>query len=254
MIRGIKTLAWLLIAAMVWASPVSAQIVNTLRGFNDTDRNWSGGVESAIAIAEGNTKYFEFEISGAIQHQSERHRWRLLGRNMRRTASGVEIAESRMAHLRYNYRLSKRLATITFIQAQYEPFKRIKTRTLAGAGTRVDLFEATEWHTAVGATVMLEGEELTDKANQTTTNVRFSFFVSIFRDVTEGVDVDIAGFYQPRADHLADARADLAASLRVDIVGTLYTVLRYGAEYDATPPMGVGDLDQSFRAGIGFDF
>jgi hypothetical protein len=242
----------LLVAAC--ASPLRAQIVNPLRGFDEAERGWAGGVESTIAIADGNTEYFEFELSGAVQHQSERNRWRLLGRYQRRTASGVEIAESRMTHLRHNYRLLPWFSSLAFLQAQYEPFKRIETRLLAGAGARVDLFEGVMWHTAVGAAVMLENEELIDVAGRTTTDVRCSFFVSMFRDVKEGVDIDLVGFYQPRVDRPSDSRAVMVGSFRVDIVGDLYLVFRYNAEYDANPPAGVDNLDQNLRAGLGYDF
>ena len=138
-----------------------AQIVNTLRGFDDKERGWSGGVEATISVAAGNTEYFETQIAAAVQHQSDTHRWRLLARNMRLTASGKTQAENRLGHLRHNYRFSRRLASVAFLQGQHNPFQRIETRVLVGGGARFDLVRREKVNMALGATFMREDEELT---------------------------------------------------------------------------------------------
>ena len=101
---------------------------------------------------------------------------------------------------------------------------------------------------------MYENEELTDNNGIRTRDARFSFFLSVFRDVKEGVDVDFVGFYQPLADDFSDARANMTFGIRADIVGELYTFFRYVTEYDANPAPGVDDLDQNLRAGLGYKF
>lgn len=242
------------LATILHAPSATSQIVNTLRGWDEQRMGWSGGTEGAVAVADGNTDYFEFELSAAVQHQTTANRWRFLGRLMRRTAYGTEIAESRMAHVRHNHRLTRHFSTLAFLQGQYEPFKRIEQRYLAGAGLSIDLREATDWNSIAGAAVMYENEELTDNRGQTTDDVRLSFFASVFRDVKEGVDVDVIAFYQPRVDAPGDARATVAAGIRADIVGSLYAVIRYAAEYDSDPAPGVDGLDQNLRAGLGYKF
>ncbi len=243
-----------IIAAGVWNAPAGAQILNTLRGFDENTKGWSGGVEGAIAVADGNTDYFESELGGAAQHQGEKNRWRLLGRLMRRTASGEEIARSRIGHIRHNYRMSPRFSTLAFLQAQNEPFKRIEKRYLAGAGAQMDLLRRADWRSVLGGSIMYEDEELTDDNGITTSTARLSFFLSVFRDVKDGVDVDLVSFYQPRPDDFGDARASATLGIRADIVGSLYAFVRYVAEYDSRPAPGVDDLDQNLRAGLGIKF
>ena len=92
-----RTRGFLLLMISMLANPASAQIINTLRSFEADKIGLSGGIEGAFAVADGNTDYFELEISGAVQYQSERSRWRLLGRNMRRTASGAVAKSAAMA-------------------------------------------------------------------------------------------------------------------------------------------------------------
>ena len=249
-----RTLVLISLVASSWAVPSSAQILNTLRGFDEKEMGWSGGVEGAIATASGNTDYFEFEVGGAVQHQGVKNRWRFLGRTMQRTASGNEIARSQFGHIRHNYRLTPRFSTLAFLQGQYDPFKRIENRYLAGAGAQTDLLKDADWRSVLGASIMYENEELTDNNGITTSDARLSFFLSVFRDVKEGVDVDFVGFYQPLVDNLGDARASVTFGMRADIAGELYTFVRYVAEYDSEPAPGVDDLDQSLRAGLGYKF
>jgi len=246
---------FVVVAAGAWNSPAGAQIINTLRGFDEDEMGWSGGVEGAVATASGNTEYFEYEVGGAAQHQGMKNRWRFLARTMKRTASGEDVARTRIGHIRHNYRLgTSRYSTLAFLQGQYEPFKRIEKRYLAGAGAQADLHRTGTWRSVLGASIMYENEELTDNNGIRTRDARFSFFLSVFRDVKEGVDVDVVAFYQPLADDFGDARANVAAGIRADIVGELYTFFRYVAEYDAQPAPGVEDLDQGLRAGLGYKF
>lgn len=250
---------------VVWtlhAGTAHTQIVNTLRGFDDKELGWSGGLAGGVALAEGNTEYFEFELDGKIQYQTARHRWRVIGLNARRTAQGVKTAESRMGHLRHNYRLRPWLASVAFVQGQYDPFLRIESRYLFGGGVRVEVLTRKLWNAAVGATVMRETEKLTASAahpaaplsDETTTTNRFSCFVTLYRAEKKGVDIDVWGFYQPVVDDFGDARASGAASVRVEVAGGLYFLASYVVEHDDKPAPGVKKLDQALRSGVGWDF
>jgi hypothetical protein len=90
---------------LLGAASADAQIINTLRGWSEDEPGWSGELAAAIAVAQGNTEYFEFDLSAAAQYWQDRHRVRGLASSARRTASDVEVAEATLLHLRYNYRL-----------------------------------------------------------------------------------------------------------------------------------------------------
>jgi len=233
-------------------SSAAAQIINTLRGFDRQALGWSGSVEGAVAIADGNTDYIEYLASGSIQWRSEHQRWVALGRYMRRSASDALIAEDRMTHLRHNYRMRPWLATVLFLQGQHDPFRRIQTRLLAGGGLRFDVVRRAQWEAAVGATVMLEGDELTEDDRGMVTNERLSFFASVYRSASDDTEVDLVAFFQPRASDPSDVRAFAAASIEVDIIGGLYFLFRYNLTHDSNPPPGVRRTDQSLRSGLGF--
>jgi hypothetical protein len=247
---------------MIFGVSVEAQIINTLRGFDDEEPGWSGGIAGGVAYADGNTEYFEFELDGRIQFQTDRHRLRAIGINMRRTALGVGIAEARTVHLRHNFRVWSRLSTVAFVQGQYNPFLRIESRVLIGGGARFEIFRGNLWKSAVGATIMHETEELTYPATEQsppptqapTTKYRFNYYFTLYRVEKKGFDIDVWGFYQPLVDDFKDARASAAASIHVDIVGGLYLFSSYVVKHDDSPPAGVKELDNMLSSGLGWSF
>ena len=141
---------------------VEAQIVNTLRRWSDADPGWSGRVEASFAAASGNTEYLELTAGGSAQLIAGRHRLRGLASESLRRANGEKIAESFLAHLRHNYRLTSVFSTLAFAQHQSDPFRRLRRRTLIGAGTRMDLIREEDWEGSLGLSYMFEAEELTD--------------------------------------------------------------------------------------------
>jgi hypothetical protein len=76
----VPSTAILLLAFLFLPRGAGAQIVNTLRGFEEQKLAWSGALEGSVAAADGNTDYFQYELGASVQHISERNRWRLLGR------------------------------------------------------------------------------------------------------------------------------------------------------------------------------
>jgi len=259
---ALKIVLFSFASVLALVGSIEAQIINTLRGFDDEEPGWSGGIAGGVAYADGNTEYFEFELDGRIQHQTDRHRLRAIGIDMRRTALGVEVAEARMGHLRHNFRVWSRLSTIAFVQGQYNPFLRIESRVLVGGGARLEIFRGNLWRSAIGATVMRETEELTapdtdqspPSSQAPTTKYRFNYFLTLYRVEKKGLDIDIWGFYQPLVDDFKDARTSAAASVRVDIVGGLYLFSSYVVRHDDSPPVGVKELDSMMRSGLGWSF
>lgn len=246
----------LLLCVMVVAASttaVNAQIINTLRGFGDDEPGWAGRVEGIVALADGNSEYTEFEGQATVQYRLTRQRFRWLGRYMKRTANDIDIAESRLGHLRHSYEFLPWFSSVLFVQGQYDPFRRLETRLLAGGGGRFDVLRSEHWSGAIGGTYMFEREELTDIPG-TIDDHRFSFFASIFSAKEEAVTLDISAFYQPLVNDFSDARAFVAASVRVDVTGGLYFLTAYNLLHDSNPPEGVLATDQSIRSGLGFEF
>jgi len=197
-----------------------AAIVNSLRGFDRDEHGWSGSVDGSYGASGGNTQESTFMGSARLQWKGALHIGRLIGAGKRTTNSGKETARSTLAHLRHNYLLSDRWATVAFLQLQENPFQRLDSRFLAGLGGRWQALKGTSTLIYLGATYMFEkeriqGEDGFEKAQ------RLSSFVSLEVELREGVFVDFLAFYQPRWDDFADWRAYGEIRLEIELIGSL---------------------------------
>lgn len=237
------------------ADPARAQIINTLRGWEDSETGWTGQLEGRLALASGNSDYLELSGDAALQWSDARQRVRVLVDETLRRAGGEKIAESFLAHARHNYRLSDLVWTLVFAQHQYSPFLRLKRRSLVGAGTRLDIVRAESWDASLGLSAMVESEVLTDQpGGEAKVDGRGSFFLSAIGDVTDDLRVDVSAFYQPLLEEWSDSRAYAAAVARVDVVGGLDLLIRVDLLHDSNPPPGVEQTDLRLSTGLLLDF
>lgn len=239
----------------VAATHADAQIVNTLRRWSDVEPGWDGSVEARFALASGNTEYLEFAGGASVQYASERHRVRAFTNASVRDANEERVAESFLAHVRHNYRLTPVFSTLVFVQHSSDPFRRLESRTLVGGGTRIDVVRKEAWEASLGLSAMYEGERFTDDpSGDTEHEFRGSFFVSAIGDVTETLRIDVAAFYQPLFTDWSDDRVFLASSVRADIVGSLDLVVRFDLTHESRPPAGVEPTDVRLGTGFVFEF
>ena len=237
------------------AGQAEAQIVNTLRSWVDTEPGWSGDVEARFAVASGNTEYLEFTGGASLQFVAERHRVRGFTNASVRDANEERVAESFLAHVRHNYRLTPVFSTLVFLQHSSDRFRRLERRTLAGGGTRIDVVREEAWEASLGLSAMYEGERFTDDpSGDIEHEFRGSFFASAIGNVTETLRIDVSAFYQPLFSDWRDDRVFLASSLRTDLIGALDLVVRFDLTHESRPPEDVEPTDVRFSTGLVLDF
>ena len=231
------------------AAGARAAIVNSLRGFDGDEPGWSGSVAGSYGASGGNTSESTFTGSGRLQRKGASNIWRLIGSGKRTTSRGEETARSALAHLRHNYLLSDRWATLAFLQLQKNPFQRLDSRILMGLGGRWQALKGESTLIYLGAAHMFEqeriqGEQGHDKAQ------RISGFISLEVELRDGVFVDCLVFYQPRWSDFADWRIFGEASLEVELTGSLSLFTGYNLEHDTRPPAGVEQTDWDTKTGF----
>ena len=239
---------------MIGADRATAQIINTLRVWDEDEPGWSGELAGSIALAQGNTEYFEFNVSAAAQYLNNGHRLGGLASASRRTASGIEVSQATLLHLRYNYRFTRVVHSLVFLQAQRNPFQRLDGRFLVGLGARFDVLQAEAWEASVGAAYMRERENLTDDDTGSTGYDRADFFISVLGRLSDHVLVDLYGFYLPLITDFANARASVGSNLDVTLVGELTLVTGFRYAHNSQPPAGVEKDDVWLRTGLRYRF
>ena len=251
-----KTTLVLLVAVAVTASVAAGArgaIVNSLRGWSEDEQGWSGAVAGSYGASGGNTPQSTFEGSGRVQLRSDANVWRLIGSGKRTTVHGVETARSTLGHLRHNYLLSDRWATLAFLQHQRNPFQRLDSRFLLGIGGRWQAVKGTSTLIYIGAGHMFEQERIQDEEGYTKAQ-RFSGFVSLETRLNENVVVDFLVFYQPLWSDFQDWRMYGEVALEVELTGSLSLFTGYKREHNSTPPEGVEQTDWDTKTGLLFKF
>ncbi len=244
----------LLIVMMLLAAPAGASVIlNTLEGYDDRQPGWSGALDGLFSGSGGNTERVLFETGGQVQWRSERDRWRLQATGSYEESEGTETARNVVAHLRHNRDLSNAWASILFAQVQHNPFQRLRSRWLLGAGVRHDLSESDRGRVTLGATPMLEIERIEDQDGQLAQG-RMSIFLHMARHLNATTRLDLVGFWQPLFSDPENWRAVGNLALTIDITGSIDLKVGAAVEDNARPPVGVERTDWSTFAGLGWEF
>jgi putative salt-induced outer membrane protein YdiY len=230
-----------------------AAIVNSLRGFSEDEPGWSGSIAGSYGASGGNTRESTFAGDGRLQLRTTANIWRLIARGKRTTTRGIETARSTLGHLRHNYLLSERWATIAFLQHQRNPFQRLDSRYLLGFGGRWLAVKGNATRIHLGAAHMFEQESIQDEPGHVK-DQRLSTYISLVTELREGVAVDFLVFYQPLWKDFADWRVHGEIKLTVDLTGSLALFTGYNLEHDTRPPDGVVETDWDTKTGFTFSF
>ncbi len=232
------------------SAPAEAQILNTLRGFHDEEKGWSGTADATFSATGGNTETLALSGAAQAQYQSDRERVRLLASGTRKTSRGETDEEKSTAHLRHNHRFLPWMASLEFLQIQRDPFQRLQTRFLAGAGARFDVLRAERWQVALGAADMLDVERIEDEPGTDTTQ-RLSTFATLDGELRKDAVLQFTAFVQPRWSDFADFRAYATGGLRVKLAGRVSYLTSAEVSHDSRPPAGVKETDWEVKTGFG---
>lgn len=239
--------------AFCWADPARAQIVNTLEGYDPDARGFSSVTTGSIEATGGNTETFDAMVDAKGQWAGERHRVRVLFGYEYESASGDREAENTFAHLRHNWRIDGGLHSLAFAQWQRNPFQRLRSRTLFGAGARLDLVERDAVRLALGAAHMVEIERLRGQDDPRTVH-RLSSFLDAAWSIGEGHELGLNVFFQPKWSDFGDVRGNGTITLESKLAGGLSLVTAANVEYDSEPPTDVETTDWEIRSGLRYRF
>jgi len=234
---------------MTQAAASHGAIVNSLRGFDRDEPGWSGSVDGSYGASGGNTQESTFMGSARLQWKGASNIGRLIGAGKRTTNSGRETARSTLAHLRHNYLLSDRWATLAFLQVQENPFQRLDSRFLMGLGGRWQAVKGESTLIYLGVSHMFEKERIQGEDGYEEAQ-RLSGFVSLEVELRDGVFVDFLLFYQPKWDDFADWRVYGEIRLEIELIGSLSLFTGYNLQHDSQPPTGVEETDWNTKTGF----
>lgn len=181
----------------------------------------------------------------------------VLAKEEREHALGVLTDESALRHLRYRYLFDELLAFETFAQQAEDPFARLQSRRLLGAGLRFHfkLLEDT-LDSFLGLGAMAEDEEIDplmgegeDLVTENYANRLASYLVFTYAP-TEKLRLEQTIYFQPSFSDGNDFRLLSQSALLINIVSKLSLRMAYEVNRDTRPPVGVLETDTVFKNGL----
>jgi hypothetical protein len=239
------------------ASRAEAQIVNVqgqLAKSPDKD-GITGQVESKFDWRTGNSPVFQIGGAGAVIM----HRGKFLGLAVLKGEYGesrdVVLSQKSFEHVRARYSIDCRWKWEVFLQHEYDRFRRLSVRAIAGTGPALQLVHTKPVSVLAGASYLFEIEQLDNRMGTIDAGDRTVFHrASVYLTAVEKAGPHVAlvqTFYaQPRLDEPDDFR--LLADLSITTKLSKHVALTDGftIAYDRTPPDGVVRVDTQLTIGL----
>ncbi|WP_373046667.1 DUF481 domain-containing protein [Vulgatibacter sp.] len=216
----------------------------------------SGEISGLLNWTTGNTEVTQISGAAAGLYLTGRHRIYLTARASYGLDDEEAFINNLFEHLRYRYRLLPWLSPETFVQHEYDEFRRLQLRALFGLGPRFDLPLPRGYEVAIGTAWMLEYERFTEgdevDAGEEELNQRWSSYVFASAIPTDGIALTHTTYVQPKFDEFDDYRLLSETAAILDVKTWLAVKLAFTSAYDSEPPDGVEKLDTSFTTSLLF--
>jgi len=231
-----------------------------------TRPGWGGGGKSTLAFSSGNVDVLEVrgEVSSyfATAHpdappDTDRFwfRDRVLAYSsigMKRV-SGEGVANDGYGHVRYTRMEWLRFGGEVFGQAQYDKFRLLQRRLLAGAGLRYVFVNLERFRGWLGSGTLVEFERRNiEPENQppngpdpvNMTNVRWSSYVTLLIPIIPGhLSLIDTAYVQPRWDDFRDVQILEEARFQLKVTDHLSITTDLSVRFDSRAPRGVERTD-----------
>jgi hypothetical protein len=240
------------------ARPVEAQIVNVQGQLaKPPERDGlTGQIELKIDWREGNNPFFDIGGTGSLLYR----RGRLLGLALVRgeygnARDGLAIARKAFEHLRSRVTIDCRWRWEAFVQHEYDAFRRLSVRAIAGTGPALQLVNEPRVALLAGAAILIESERLDTRAGTIDAGLRtLASRASVYLTGTEtlgaGVSIVQTIYVQPRLDEPSDVRLLGELSLTTKLSKRIALTDGFTVAYDRTPPDGIRRYDTQLKLGL----
>ena len=233
-----------------------AQILNveSMRKI-DKDTKWSGNTNLNIQVIENKNSFVLASNRTRVQYRNNKHLSLIIGDYNFKESNSSKIVSKGILHLRYNYKLSKRVRAEAFVQNQFDEISKIKYRRLVGVGPRFKLTASDNYKFYAGTLIMKEWERIDSDLEQTTNNdVRLSAYFSFSLFPKDGISIVSTTYFQPRVDEFSDLRWSNDSRVAFKISKNLAFNVQFTISYDNYPALGIPKTQYKLTNGIIYTF
>jgi hypothetical protein len=217
----------------------------------------SGQVELKLDWRTGNNTFFDIGGAGSVLYR----RGRLLGLALVRgeygnARDGLAIARKAFEHVRARITIDCRWRWEVFAQHEYDKFRRLSVRAIAGTGPALQLVNEERVALLAGLAYLLEAEQLderdgTSDAGERRITNRASMYVTGTEKIGGGVSIAQTLYVQPRIVDPGDVRLLGELSVTTKLSKRLALTNGFTIAYDRKPPDGgIKSYDTQLRIGL----
>lgn len=237
--------------------PTFAQIVNVQGALAKApDEDGVGGqLELKLNWREGNNPIVDVGGAGSLIVRRDKLLGLLLARGAYGRTRGLTLTKRSFEHLRTRVTLDCVWRWEAFAQHEYDQFRRLALRALAGTGPALQILNEKMLALLAGAAYVLELERLdrraeTIDAGRRTTAHRASFYLTGREVLGAGVEMIETLYIQPRIDRPSDVRLLAELAIQSKLASRIALKNSLTVAYDATPPDGVERYDTALEVAV----
>jgi hypothetical protein len=239
------------------AAEARAQIVNVqgqLTKAPETDKV-IGQVEGKLDWREGNNPIFQIGGVGSILVKRGKLLALVLAKGEYGRSQGVNLSKKTFEHLRLRYSFDGRWKWEAFLQHEFDRFRRLSVRAIAGTGPAVQIVNTKSFALLAGAAYVFEVEQLDERpgtidAGESTIFHRASFYLTGLEKVGTHVSIVQTIYAQPRLGDPGDIRVLGELSVTTQLSKRIALTDSFTVAYDRTPPDTIKKFDTSLTLGL----
>ena len=250
--------SWFVIAVIgLTAATARAQIVNVQGALArpPASDGVAGQVELKFNWRTGNNPLFDLGGAGSIVGRRGAVLGLALARGEYGTSRGLTLTRKSFEHVRTRIELDCRWRWEAFAQHEYDQFRRLSLRALAGTGPALQIIDEKPLALLAGASYLFEYERLDRRAGaidagQRTAAHRGSVYLTGHEEPGEGVLIVETVYAQPRLDHPGDVRVLGEVSVQSKLSSRISLKNAFTVAYDRTPPDGIQRYDTQLEVAV----
>lgn len=254
---AVSTLAVLLL--LLVPAPCEAQIVNVQSVLaTEAQEGISGSIKTSVDWRTGNVDILRLTGLGTARFKHGQHLVVAILKGDFGKASGTRYLAKSFEHIRYRLHLSDLVTFESFVQHEYDQFRRLELRALLGIGAALRLLSSKRYNLSWGVAYMPEYERIRDDdesdAGAEYINNRVSSYILGAIELNKRVQLVQTIYAQPRVDELDDIRLLSESQFVVQITERLAQTTAFVAAYDSRPPAAIEKLDTSLKSSLTYSF
>ncbi len=218
----------------------------------DRSMGFKGESGFRLSGAVGNTETLSTSIQSMNAYRTDKRELLFLTRYEYGESRKIKNANKGNAHLRKTYYLAPRFGLETFVQAQFDEFKKLNLRTLVGAGGRYQFYASDDFTIYAGGGSFYEWEQLEKTSNER--DLRLNTYLSALWNLNAMATASLITYYQPRSDDLKDSRLIVDSGVRLRLSERIRFHIDLGFSRDTRPPKGVKRTDTTYLSGFSVNY